>query len=61
MPISLLKPEVMIGEATSIGVNYYVRCWHIPSEVSLEDIRHTVTESVLNYFKQDEIKLAYED
>ena len=60
-PLAEPEPEVIIGEATSIGVNYHVRCWHIPSEVSLEDIRHTVTESVLTHLQQDDIKLAYGD
>lgn len=60
-PLAEPEPEVIIGEASSVGVNYHLRCWHIPSEVSLEDIRHTVTESVLNYLQQDDIKLAYGD
>lgn len=57
-PLEKPEPYVMVGPVGLIGIDYWVRCWHIPKNSSVDDIRDTVTQTVLKALQEAGIKLA---
>lgn len=57
-PLEKPEPYVMVGPIGVIGIDYWVRCWHVPKDASEDDIRDTVTQSVLQALREAGIPLA---
>jgi len=59
MPLEEPAPKVRIKEITELGVEYRVRYWVIPADLSPNKSRHIVIGSVLNHLKQAGLTLVY--
>ena len=58
-PLESPGPKVRINEVSSVGVEYRVRYWVIPSQISPNRARHVVVTSVLSHLKSAGLMLAY--
>ena len=57
-PLATPTPYVIIGHTDIYGVDYWIRCWYVPKDVSEDTIRDVVTRSVLEHLQMAEIPLA---
>jgi small-conductance mechanosensitive channel/CRP-like cAMP-binding protein len=58
-PLADPPPKIRINEITELGVEYRVRYWVIPADLSPNKSRHLVIGSILEHLKQAGLTLAY--
>jgi small-conductance mechanosensitive channel/CRP-like cAMP-binding protein len=58
-PLEEPKPSIRIKQISELGVEYRVRYWVLPADLSPNKSRHIVITSILNHLQQAGLSLAY--